>query len=105
MVLVATVILGSSLDGNGVAGAPMAESPISETIVVENILKSGLENRCDVDQDRKDFCERCTRFLFDKNAGYLGCCTNYDGIYKFCDNFLNYSLEEKPVPFDSFHRG
>ncbi|UXI20265.1 hypothetical protein NH340_JMT06208 [Sarcoptes scabiei] len=59
------------------------------------INEANLENRCDLDQDRKDRCEMCIRFIFERSVGYLGCCTNYDGIYDFCDNFLNYSFDDQ----------
>lgn len=62
---------------------------------VQEIMKSKLTNQCELDQNRKDLCEICMRFLRDRNVGYLGCCTNFDGIYEFCNDFLNYSFEDQ----------
>lgn len=82
-----------------VFGAPIESSnneSISAEELKEKIINSQLEDECENDQHRKDQCELCTRFLYDPNVGYLGCCTNYDDIYIFCQDFLNYSFEDQP---------
>lgn len=83
---------------NGVPVKTVPEQQAPTVGLFEKIEESRLENKCEVDQDRKDLCERCIRYLFELNTGYLGCCTNYDGIYDFCENFLNYSFGENNSP-------
>lgn len=82
-----------------VFGAPIDSSnneSMSAEELKERIINSQLENKCEIDQHRKDQCELCARFLSDRSVGYLGCCTNYDGIYNFCQDFLNYSFDDQP---------
>ncbi|KAI2803368.1 hypothetical protein BLOT_007496 [Blomia tropicalis] len=61
--------------------------------LMEKIIQSKMVNQCNHNQDRKDLCERCSRYVVDDNA-FLGCCTNYDGIGAFCQEFINYTFEK-----------
>lgn len=96
-IIITIVIIYSQMQR--VIGAPIDSSnneSISAEELKERIINSQLEDKCEIDQHRKDQCELCVRFLYDRSVGYLGCCTNYDGIYNFCEDFLNYSYEDQP---------
>lgn len=79
------------------ADASLSEQPFTvhqddPKIYLANIMKSGKQNECEHSQERKDTCEKCSRSLFDQRSGYEGCCRDFDGIHKFCEEFLGYSL-------------
>lgn len=103
LVLFLVLLIGSGLFL--VSCAPLTENNGSKSLdtfsqgsknLLEMILKLNQKNECESDQDRKDTCEQCTRFSSDPSSAYLGCCTNTDDIYLYCQDFLAYTFGETP---------